>query len=130
MKVTIIDVIKEVKDFDKPRKILQKAEHRYRPTQILDENTDPNDIPDEQGTLKTYELEEICDNTNSNRLYYVQKDDNEIFNDLLLINSQNINDKIDEKVKIIREIILIEELSAQKENIKKLSKWRRLFNKF
>ena len=63
-------------------------------------------------------------------MYYVQKDDNEIFNDLLLINSQNINDKIDEKVKIIRETILIEELSAQKENIKKLSKWRRVFNKF
>lgn len=130
MKVTIIDIVKEVKDFNKPRKFLQKAEYRYKPTQILDENVDPNDVPDEQGTLKTYELEEICDNANGNRSYYVQKDDNEIFNDLLLINTQNINDKIDEKVKIIKETILAEELSAQKENIKKMSSWRRLFNKF
>ena len=99
MKVTIIDVVKEVKDFYKPRKILQRVEHRYKPTQILDDNADPNDMPDEQGTLKTYELEEICDSVNGNRSYYVQKDDNEIFNDLLLINTQNINDKIDEKVK-------------------------------
>lgn len=128
MKITIIDIKKEIRDFEKMKQQMNKLEYENLCFKTLEDGSSPA-CETVQAEYKTYFLEKIYDNVNGDRYYYVQKDDNKIFNDLLMINTKDINSKIEDSKQEVRETIQ-EELHLQKNNIKRLSWWKRLFNEF
>ena len=87
MKITIIDIKKEVVDFQKPKEILERVKlSNLSLPQILDEKGDPS-----QSTLEVeaekiiYRLEKIDDNVNGSRYIKVKRDLNKSKNIKMLL---------------------------------------------
>ena len=132
MKVEKIDIKKELLDVPDNRDRVDFIEREPLSAYMIKEGEMPPNI-EMSASKKTYLIQRVGHFKKIIKNYLVAIDDRELFNELIQITDDLLNRAVDKKTDFWKDR-LVEELDRQKweikRQIKKLSWYRRLFNKF